>query len=399
MIPEGMRDLLPAEVAALHGLAEAVRGRFAAYGYGEVSTPVLELAETFERTDDDVLRAGFRVFDEEGRALLLRTDMTVPIARLVCTRYRDRGLPVRLCYVADSFRLQIVSRGLDGEFAQAGAELVGDGSVAADAECVTMLCDSLRAAGLPSFRVAIGTVGFHAALVAALGLTDEQEDDVMEALAERDYPLMESILSNTGADPNGVEALQTALGLAGGHEALHQARKLADAAGHADSVDRLEEVRDRVEAAGFEGVVDIDFGLEPEFSYTTGLIVEAYAPDVGLPLAAGGRYDGLLDLYGWDVPAVGFAISLDRLNEALEEAGAEPPRPSRPLVIAGGFGEPELCAELRRAGIAVMAVPADERPLRAPSLHHEDGAWVLEPVGGQTTRGSLRDVRRALGVD
>jgi len=398
MIPEGMRDLLPAEVAALHDVAEAVRSRFAAYGYGQVSTPVLELAETFERVEDDVLRAGFRVFDEEGRALLLRTDMTVPIARLACTRYRDRGLPLRLCYVADSFRLQIVSRGLDGEFAQAGAELIGDGSAAADAECVTMLCDCLRAAGLPSFRVAIGTVGFHATLVEALGLTGEQEEDVMEALAERDYPLMESILNNSGADPDGVRALQTALGLASGDEALHQARKLAGAAGRADSVDRLEEIRGRVEAAGFDDIVDIDFGLEPEFAYMTGLIVEAYAPDVGLPLAAGGRYDGLLELYGWDLPAAGFAISLDRLNEALEEAGAEPPRPSRPLVVAGGFDEPELCAELRRAGMAVMAVPPDERPLRPPALHREDGEWVLEQGDGQTTRGSLRDVRRALGV-
>jgi ATP phosphoribosyltransferase regulatory subunit len=398
MIPEGMRDLLPAEAVALNTLGERWRDRFAAYGYGEVQTPVLEYAETFEEVDDDVLGAGYRVFDEQGQALFLRTDMTIPIARLVCTRYRERQLPLRLCYVADSFRLQAASRGLDGQFAQAGAELIGEGSAAADAECVTMLCDGLRAAGLPRFRVAIGTVAFHDTLIEALGIPDDQAEAATDALADRDYPLFESILGNTGADEEAVRALQKALNLAAGDEALRQARKLAAVAGRAAVVDRLEEVRDLVEEAGFEDVVEFDLGLRPEFSYYTGLIVEAYAPGVGLPIAGGGRYDELLALYGWDTPAVGFAVSLDRLNVALEEAGAAPaPRP-RPLVFAGGFEEQELCAQLRRAGIAVMAVPAGERPSRAPSLVRDGGDWVLTAADGTVTRGSLRDVRRALGA-
>lgn len=397
MIPEGMRDLLPAEVAALRGLGEDMRRCFAAYGYGEVSTPVLELAETFEAAGDDVLLAGYRVFDDQGRALLLRTDMTVPVARLAATRYRDRSLPMRLCYVEDSFRLQAASRGLDGEFTQAGAELIGDASLEADAECVTLLCDCLRAAGLPGFRVAIGSVGFYGALVEALGLPDDQEEALMEAVAERDYPLLESILNNAGADEDDVRALQRALRLGGGHDALSQARRLVGAEGRA-IVDRLEETRDRVEAAGFEDLIDIDFGLYPEFAYYTGLLVEAYAPGVGLPIAAGGRYDELLQAFGWNAPAVGFAISLDRLDVALEEAGAAPRTPARPIAFAGGLDEPELCAELRRGGLAVMAVPADERPLRAPSLHQERGDWILEQADGAQTRGAWRDVRRALGL-
>jgi len=397
MIPEGMRDLLPAEAEALRGLGDIMRRRCAAYGYGEVSTPVLEFAATFEKADDDALLAGYRVFDEQGQALMLRTDMTVPIARLAADRYRDRPLPMRLCYVEDSFRLQAASRGLDGEFTQAGAELIGMASAAADAECVMLLCDCLRATGLPRFRVAVGTVAFHGALVEALGLPDDQEDALMEALAERDYPLLESILNNAGADDDAVQALQRALQLGGGHEALAQARRLVGSAGRA-TVDRLEEVRELVEQAGFEDLVDIDFGLYPEFAYYTGLLVEAYAPGVGLPIAAGGRYDELLAGFDRPAPAVGFAISLDRLTLALEEAGAAPRPPDRPLTFAGGFAEPELCAELRAAGVPVMAVPDDERPLRAPSLRREQGDWVLEAADGGVTRGSLRDVRRALGL-
>lgn len=398
MIPEGMRDLLPAEVAALRGLGETMRRRFAAYGYGEVSTPVLELAETFAAADDDVLLAGYRVFDEQGRALILRTDMTVPVVRLAATRYRDRTLPMRLCYVEDSFRLQAASRGLDGEFTQAGAELIGDASPQADAECVTLLCDCLRAAGLPRFRVAIGSVGFYGALVEALGLPDDQEEALMEAVAERDYPLLESILNNAPIDEDDLRALQAALRLGSGHEALAQARRLVGPAGRV-IVDRLEEIRERVEGAGFEDLIDIDFGLYPEFAYYTGLLVEAYAPGVGLPIAAGGRYDELSEAFGWSAPAVGFAISLDRLNVALEEAGEAPRPPARPVAFAGGLDEPELGAELRAGGLAVMAVPADERPLRAPSLRREHSDWLLEQADGTQVRGSWRDVRRALGLD
>ncbi len=398
MIPEGMHDVLPAEAAALHALGEVWRERCAAYGYGEVQTPVLEYAETFELADDDVLGAGYRVYDDQGQALLLRTDMTVPIARLVSTRYRDRQLPLRLCYVADSFRLQAASRGLDGQFSQAGAELVGDGSAAADAELITLLCDGLRAAGLLRFRVAIGTVAFHDTLIEALRLPADQVEAATDALADRDYPLFESILSNADVDEGAVRALQKALSLSGGEEALGQARKLAATAGRASAVDRLVEVRDLGEEAGYEDLVDIDFGMRPEFSYYTGLIVEAYAPGLGLPVAGGGRYDELLAAFGRDAPAVGLAVSLDRLSVALEEAGAAPAVRPHPLVFAGGFQEPELCAELRRAGIAVMAVPAEERPARPPSLIREDGEWVLTAANGAVTRGSLRDVRRALGV-
>lgn len=398
MIPEGMRDLVPAEVGVQSALANVLRGRFAAYGYGEVATPVLEFAATFEVTDDDVLLAGYRVFDEQGQALLLRTDMTAPLARLASTRYEDKPLPLRFAYVADSFRLQAASRGLDGQFAQAGVMQVGQGSAAAEAECVAMLCDALHSAGLRRYRVLIGTVAFHAALVDALGLQSDQAEAVMEALAERDYPLLESILSNAGVADDRLTGLQRALSLGGGDEAFSQARRLASAAGRADAVDRLAEVRELVEDAGFTDVVDIDFALYPEYAFCDGLILEAYAPDMGFPLATGGRYDELLAAHGRPAPAVGFSISLDRLADALEDADALPPTPPRPLVVAGGLDEPRLCTELRAAGLAVMAVPADERPLRPPSLRREGGEWVLEQADGTVVHGSLRDVRRALGA-
>ncbi len=237
MIPEGMRDVLPAEVAEVHAIEELLRRRCACYGYGEVRTPTLEFAEMLQRAGDDNLGAGLRLFDEQGRVLMLRTDMTVPVARLAATRFRDKPLPLRFCYVADSFRPLAVHRGQHGEFAQAGAELLGLGTAATDAEVVTLLCDALAACGLPEFRVSIGTTAFHAALVASLQLTPEDAEATLEALAERDYPLLETIVANAGLGDDARRAMEKSLERAGGRESLAQARRLATTGGMDAAVD------------------------------------------------------------------------------------------------------------------------------------------------------------------
>ena len=146
MIPEGMRDVLPPESSRLRAVEDSLRARFAAYGYGEVRTPWLEFAETLESADDDTLSAGYRLHDEQGHELMVRTDMTVPVARMAADRCDDEPLPLRFSYVAPCIRPWAPQRGQDGEFQQAGVELLGLDSAEADAECVALLCDALAGA-------------------------------------------------------------------------------------------------------------------------------------------------------------------------------------------------------------------------------------------------------------
>jgi len=398
MIPEGMRDVLPGEAAELHAIEAVVRTRFTAYGYVEVRTPALEFAETLELADDDTLGGGYRLFDDRGRELMLRTDMTVPVARLAAARYRDKPLPLRFFYVGDSYRPWAPQRSQDGQFLQAGVELVGAASAEADAECVTLLCDALETAGLPGYRVTLNTMAFPTALVDTLGLVDEDDREaLLEALADRDYPLLESIAANAEVGDEALKALQATLALGGTRDSLGQARKLATTPAMVAAIDRLVEVRDLVAEAGHEDTVTFDFGLYQDLTYYTGLIFEAWAPGVGLPIASGGRYDELPARFEWEVPGVGFAIALERLRDALDEAGRLPAAPPVPLAFAGGFDEPEHVAELRRAGVAVAALPADTAP-PAPSLRRDGGRYVLELADGTRAEGSWRDVLNALGI-
>lgn len=397
MIPDGMRDVLPVEAAELRAIEATLTGRFRAYGYEEVRTPALEYAETLEAAGDPARAAGYRLYDDHGRALMLRTEMTAPVARLAASRLRDHRLPLRLSYVAESFRPVASQGGQTGEFVQAGAELLGLEGPEADAECLVVLCDALAAVGLPDARVATGTLAFHRELVAALGLSDEDAADLYEALADRDYPLVEAIAGGAGVSDEGRRSLERALELTGGADALDEARRLASSGGMEAAVDHLVRVHELVDDAGYSDRLSFDFGLLPALDYYTGIVFEAYAPGGGLPLATGGRYDDFVGRFDWPLPAAGLAVDVDRVHQALED-GSGVTRPAPALSFAGGLEDTERAAELRRAGVAVAAYAATARDLPAPSLRLDDGDYVLETAAKTVTRGSWRDVLKALGA-
>ncbi|MGE5229623.1 MAG: ATP phosphoribosyltransferase regulatory subunit [Deltaproteobacteria bacterium] len=397
MIPEGMRDVLPPETGRLRAVEDLLRGRFAAYGYGEVRTPWLEFAETLESSGDDTLSAGYRLHDEQGHQLMVRTDMTVPVARMAADRCDDDPLPLRFSYVASCIRPWAPQRGQDGEFQQAGAELLGVDSAEADAECVTLLCDALAGLGLRDFTATLGSAAYQRALIDSLGLPDEDRKTFTEALGDRDYPLVESVAGNANVEYDALKALWRVLELSGGEDTLGRARKLARNDVMEAAVARLARVRDLVEEAGYGDRLAFDFGLMQDLSYYSGLIVEAYAPGVGLPVATGGRYDGLLARFDWDIPGVGFAVAVDRAADALDEAGVELGTAPVAVPFVGGLEAPARAAELRRAGIAVLALPEDVRTVAPPLLLRRGGSYTLRLADGREVTGGASEIAEALG--
>ncbi len=396
MIPEGMRDVLPPETGRLRAVEDRLRARFAAYGYGEVRTPWLEFAETLQSADDDTLAAGYRLHDEQGHELMVRTDMTVPVARMAADRYDDEPLPLRFSYVAASIRPWAPQRGQDGEFQQAGVELLGLDSAEADAECVTLLCDAVAGLGLRDYTVTLGSASFQRALIDSLGLPAEDRQKFREALGDRDYPLVESIAGNSDVEWDVLKALWRILELSGGEEVLGQARKLARNDVMESAVARLGRVRDLVDHAGFGDRLAFDFGLTQDLGYYSGLLLEAYAPGVGLPLATGGRYDGLLAKFDWDIPGVGFAVAVDRAADALDEAGVQFSAEPAAIGFVGGLEAPERAADLRRAGLAVAALPATAAGVKPPYIVRHGNSYTLRLADGRELNGGAREIAEAL---
>src|SRR5579884_1350328 len=169
-IPSGTRDVLPDEMRELREMTDRVRGVFEQAGYGEVYTPVLEYESTFSRAETTVIKPAYRMFDEQGNVLVLRSDMTVPIARLAVSRYASAEPPLRFCYFAHAYRGVRPQRGQAREFLQAGIELVGAPAPEGTAEVLSVLCAALDAAGLQTYRVGLGDASLYPSLLEALSV-------------------------------------------------------------------------------------------------------------------------------------------------------------------------------------------------------------------------------------
>jgi ATP phosphoribosyltransferase regulatory subunit len=319
-IPPGTRDILPDEMRELRRLQRALMEVFESRGYGEVATPAIEYDEVLARGDSRTGGSAYRFFDESGELLALRSDMTVPIARLVATRYASAEGPLRLCYLASSFRAVRPQRGQMREFAQAGVELIGAPAPGGTAEVIEVLEAALDAAGLDRAVIGLGDADLFRQLLAELGVDGEARESVLARLATHDLVGLEAELS--AIEGIGEERRATCVALSqlrGGREVLDEARALGGVAVERATA-RLGETFEALEAAGAADRVRIDLGLLRDLGYYSGAILEVYDPALGHVLGGGGRYDGLLKRFGVDLPAAGFALYLERVHMAqLEE--------------------------------------------------------------------------------
>jgi ATP phosphoribosyltransferase regulatory subunit len=369
-LPAGGKDVLAVEAGELRAVEAALRERFARYGYREVMTPVLEFADVIDRAQEGGLREAFRLFDDHGRVLVLRPDLTIPVARLVATRMADHPGPVRAFYLARAFRPVPAGRPRASEQRQAGVELVGANGPGADAEAIALLADSLAATGLAALRIGVADVSLTAAVLDGLVADPEARAALRGALAARDVAGWRRLARAVGAGERTglLERLPTVRGGAEALEGLAAAVPEAAAA-----CERLRRTLALVAEHGAAEAVVIDLGVMRDWPYYSGVVYEAYAPGVGEPVAMGGRYDGLAGRFGRARPAVGFAIALDALHRALMAADAADPPAREGVVLVGGLDEdPAGAAAARRAGVAVVALAASDDD-RAEALAEADG--------------------------
>ena len=310
MLPDEMRELRRLEAA----LAEA----FERFGYGEVATPTIEYHDVLARGDELGAPAAYRFFDEDGELLAMRTDMTVPIARLVATRLADAEPPFRFCYVGNAYRAIRPQRGQMREFSQAGVELIGVEAPEGTAEVIEVLAAALDAVGLTRAVIGLGDADLYRQLLSQHGVTGERRESILRVLARHDLVGLKAEVDRLEIGAAERETLLRLPGLRGGPEVLAQARELGGATVDR-AIQRLAATHDAVAASGVADRVQLDLGLLRDLGYYTGAIVEVYDPAVGHVLGGGGRYDELMARFGWSLPAAGFALYLERVHIAQAE--------------------------------------------------------------------------------
>ncbi|HEX5928772.1 MAG TPA: ATP phosphoribosyltransferase regulatory subunit [Solirubrobacterales bacterium] len=318
-IPPGTRDVLPEEMRELRSLQRSLIDLFEERGYGEVATPAIEYDEVLARGDGRGAGGAYRFFDGSGDLLALRSDMTVPIARLVASRFADTEPPLRLSYLASAYRAVRPQRGQMREFVQAGVELIGAPAPAGTAEVVEVLEAALDAAGLDRAVIGLGDADLYRQLLTELGVEGEARDSIIARLATHDLVGLEAELSEL--EGIGAEQAATCVALSqlrGGSEVLARARELGGGAVERATA-RLQETYEELERRGAAGRIQIDLGLLRDLGYYSGAILEVYDPALGHVLGGGGRYDGLMKRFGVDLPAAGFSLYLERVHVAQME--------------------------------------------------------------------------------
>jgi ATP phosphoribosyltransferase regulatory subunit len=313
-IPPGTRDVLPEEMRELRAIGDRMRACFERAGYGEVHTPALEYEDVLRRGEERAAGARYRTFDESGAVLALRSDMTIPIARVVATRYADAEPPLRFSYLARAWRATDRGVGEPREFLQGGLELIGVPGAEGEAEVVAIAIAALDEAGLRRHRVGVGDGALYRSLLSSFGVPEEAHVPMLESLSRRDLVGLEGQVDALGLAQGERDLLVGLPQLRGGREVLDR----AETAG----LDGLRALHDLLADRGFADRVIFDLGLVRELGYYTGSVFEVYDPAVGFTLGGGGRYDELIGRFGRDLPACGLALDVQRVHlaQAAEEA-------------------------------------------------------------------------------
>ncbi|MBU5445287.1 ATP phosphoribosyltransferase regulatory subunit [Paenibacillus sp. MSJ-34] len=320
--PAGVKDYLPHAVAKLRNIERSVLECMERWGYRQIITPTLEFYDTVGVASSTSDRKLYKLLNNRGTTLVLRSDLTAPIARVVSSLLKTESFPIRLSYHANVFRSIEEEAGREAEFFQTGVELVGDPSADADAEVVALAIASLQAAGVEQFKIAIGHVGFLNGLFEEIvpGRAEEQAM-LKECLLARDYVGYRQAIRGLDLPAEQQEELEGILRLRGGQEVCDQALTVSGHPLAKRSIAHLCELWEVLEAYGVQDRVMIDLTMIGDFSYYTGMTFEGYAEELGFPVCSGGRYDNLLQQFGRPAPATGFALKTTRILEIVGGAG------------------------------------------------------------------------------
>lgn len=319
-VPDGVEDCLPAECCIKKNIENALRAGFIVSGYEEIETPAYEFIDAFQSGVGSYMQESMIKFvDSRGRILVLRPDITVPIARAAATKLLP-GVK-RLFYIQNSFASAEPSVGTAGEFTQAGVELIGDGRFQADAEVISLAIKSLKTAGLNEFTIDLGQVAFFKSLIGSLELNDEQTDKLRHAVDSKDALAISEITQQFGISGRLKEQIIKLPDLFGRYEVFDKALKLSDDPGCVEAVENLRSVYLLLSELGFEDYISVDFGILHDIAYYSGLVFRGLTPGIGFPVVSGGRYDGLLQKFDAPSPATGFALGIKRVMIAMERQG------------------------------------------------------------------------------
>ena len=289
--PDGVRDIYNGECKQKLLLQERLHDVLRQYGYRDIQTPTFEFFNIFgKEIGTTPSKDLYKFFDKDGSTLVLRPDFTPSIARSAAKYYTEDDMPVKLCYMGNTF---INSNAYQGRLKE-------------------------------EFQISVGHAQFFRGLAEAAGLDEEQQQELRELLANKNYFGVEEMVEGMHLN----DTLKKLFSLLGSFETqveeLAEAKSLAsDYPNILSAITDLEKLGSFLRLYGIEKYVSFELGIISNYHYYTGIIFAGYTFGSGEPIVKGGRYDELLTYFGKESASIGFAIVIDQLMAALSRQKIE----------------------------------------------------------------------------
>lgn len=356
--PEGVRDIYNSEFQKKDIVENNMKDVMRHYGFHQFVTPTFEYFDIFNKERGTVSsRNMYKFVDRDGETLVLRPDMTPQAARCVAKYFKNEELPIRLFYHGNVFVNYSGYQGKLKESTQIGAELYNDASPEADAEMAALMIDCLAASGLKKFQVVAGQADFYRALVEEAGFSEEETDELRRLIEMKNVFGVEQLLEEKEISAELKEVFTKLSSHFGSIETIHHMKQLTENKRAVAALERLEAFYDALCCYGREEHISFDLGMLSQLNYYTGILFRAYTHGTGDVVAAGGRYDSLVEQFGKQAPAIGIAVYSDQLLTALLRQGLlEHPAAEGTLVLYSETTKAqavELAEKLRKEGTAV----------------------------------------------
>ena len=350
--PRGMRDFYPEEMAWRNRVFDAWKKAASISGFAPYDACVVESLELLQRkSGEEVTEQIYAFEDKSGRKLALRAEMTPTLARMVAAKQGSLHFPIKWSAVAQCFRYERMTRGRKREHYQWNIDVIGEASVAAEAEVLFTASNALRIMGMPdsAYRIHVNNRALLSELLLKQGFAPEHHAAVFLALDKRGKISDEDIaqlLREEGLPEEGIPRVFELMSI----ETLEQAEAMLG--GESPAVARLKELFALAAKYGYADRLLFDIAVIRGLSYYTDIVFEAFDTERKFrAIFGGGRYDNLLTAIGGEpTPAVGLGFGDVVVTEVLKDILGETAG-TAPDGITVGY----MFAEQRDAAIALAA--------------------------------------------
>ncbi|MBL7003584.1 MAG: ATP phosphoribosyltransferase regulatory subunit [Gammaproteobacteria bacterium] len=356
LLPDGIEQILAPEARSIEALRRDLLDLYRSWGYQLVMTPMVEnLDSLLTGTAHCLELQTFTVVDQiSGKQMGIRSDMTPQVARMDAHLLSNNAEINRLSYCGHLLHTRPSGISSTRAPLQIGAEIFGSEQLKSDIEVISLMIETLNAAGIKEISVDLGHVGIFSELTKAFNLSEQSEKALFDKLQRKSIPEIAEFVALLELNESQKQQLQKLAMLNGDINILVQARELfsKELVAIHQHLDVIEQVASYIEDNYKDVSVHCDLAELRGYEYHTGLVFSAFVTSEGTEIARGGRYDNVGKMFGEARPATGFSadiIVLQRLSNIENKT---------PLgILAPDTADPscnELIKSLRQSGEIVI---------------------------------------------